>query len=347
MKFFGAQLNLFDCLNHLNVLELLLELGLALYYLSAINYGSAPMSSESLIENKIIGNELIWHNLVNDYLTSSISHAYIFAGTKGIGKASLAKNFIKLILSADEILSERIEENNFLDLMIITKQDKNEIGVESVRKITEFLSYTPNECNYKFVIIDSADDLNKNASNALLKILEEPSKNTFLFLISHAPSKLLGTIRSRARIIKFKPLNQHDLKLVADLGELPGFEDFIAGSVGRAIANNRINNIAVFDQLLDLIYNKDVSNFNNFCLSYLKDQEAFQIIVEMLHFIYLQILRCKSNIEPIDERIKKISFNFTFDAITQNYDNFCVLIRQNEIFNLDKKQVLFQIIHSL
>lgn len=295
----------------------------------------------------LVGNKQIWHNLVNDCLTGSLSHAYIFAGTQGIGKASMAKEFVKLIIKADDIISTRIDEGNFLDLLYICKEEKSEIGIDSIRKVGEFMSLTPHECKYKFVIIDEADDLNRNASNALLKILEEPTTNSFLILISHRPLSLLATIRSRARMIKFTPLSKDELKLVANIGDLSDLEELVAGSIGRAKLNEQINFHLLYDKLLDLIYHKDVIEFNQFSSDYLKNDTYWQIILQIVEFIFLQLVKINSKLKipNLDSRIEKISQNKNLSKEFLDYDEFLRISRQTEIFNLDRKQILFQIIN--
>lgn len=298
--------------------------------------------------SNLVGNKQIWHNLVNDCLTGALSHAYIFAGTEGIGKASMAKEFIKLIIKADDIISTRIDEGDFLDLLYISKEEKSEIGIDSIRKLGEFMSLTPHECEYKFVIIDEADDLNRNASNALLKILEEPTANSFLILISHKPLSLLATIRSRARMIKFSPLTKGELRLVANIGELADLEELVAGSIGKAKLNEQVNFRLIYERLLDLIYNKDVTEFNQFSSDFLKDDLHWNVILQILEFIFLQLAKVNSNIiiNDLDPRIKKIAQDKSLAKQFLDYDEFLKIIRQTEIFNLDKKQVLFQALHS-
>jgi DNA polymerase III subunit delta' len=298
---------------------------------------------------KLLGNDQVWQHLVNDYLTGRLSHAYIFAGIEGVGKALMAKELIKYMINADEYIAERIDENNFLDLLVITKEEKTEIGIDKIRNLTDFLSHTPSESAFKFVIIDSADDLNRNAANALLKILEEPTKNTYIFLISHKPYSLLPTIRSRARMIKFKPLDKHDMQLATNLGELVNFEDFVAGSVSRANINQKINFPKLYDQILDLIFNKDMLEFNQFCNEHLKNELSWNVVKECIGIIFLQIAKNYDSIaqQDADERLKKISLNDSLEDILYKYDQFNSLIKQADVFNLDKRQVIFQVINSL
>ena len=95
--------------------------------------------------------------------------------------------------------------------MVIDRTDsdgkvRREILVEEVRRLNEFFSKSPASAPYRVAIIDAADDLNRNAANALLKTLEEPPPRGVLLLVCHAPGRLIRTIRSRCRTLKLAPL---------------------------------------------------------------------------------------------------------------------------------------------
>ena len=143
----------------------------------------------------MIGFELIEQNLKNSFEANKLHHGIIIAGKKGIGKASFAKQFCQKILHSSG------EAN--ADFRIVEKvDDKKSIGIEEIRKQSDFLNQTSAISEYKFLIIDSACELTQQASNSLLKILEEPKNNNFLILITHNLSKIIPTIRSRCFIVK-------------------------------------------------------------------------------------------------------------------------------------------------
>lgn len=162
--------------------------------------------------------QLFLHALNSDRL----HHAWLFSGPKGIGKASLAYRLSALLLSdvADGLIHEdhpaiRLLKNEaHPDLRVLkravdpkTGKLKSEISVADVRVLQGFLGSTAAQGGWRIIIIDAADDLNRNAANALLKILEEPPKKVAFFLISHAPGRLLPTIRSRCRHLPMHPLS--------------------------------------------------------------------------------------------------------------------------------------------
>jgi DNA polymerase-3 subunit delta' len=100
-----------------------------------------------------------------------------------------------------------------------TGRVKSAITVDEVRRAGHFFSQTSGTGSWRIVIIDPADDLNRNAANAILKILEEPPKRAMFLVLSHAPGKLLPTIRSRCLPLKLNPLDDGNLeRSLANLG---------------------------------------------------------------------------------------------------------------------------------
>jgi DNA polymerase-3 subunit delta' len=296
-----------------------------------------------MIKYSLYGNTEVWHNLVNDSLINQVAHAYLFTGPVGIGKATTAKEYIKYLLSANEVLAKRIDEGNFLDLLYICKQDKNEISIDMIRKARDFFKQTPAEGEKKFVIIDSADDLNLNAANALLKILEEPSKNTYLFLISHTPNTLLATIRSRARLIKFKPISPKELKLIANMSKALELEDFVAGSAARAIMIEESDVISIYTKLLELLQSNDILAFNKIAEQLIK--QHWQLITQLLEYLISRLIKisagCSLNLSEIEQEILiPLATKKTLEEWFFIRDDILKSISQAEIYNLDKKQVL-------
>ena len=109
-----------------------------------------------------------------------------------------------LDMPADHPVFRRIVAQSHPDIRVLqrrvnekTGKLRSEILIEDVRDVLDFLHLKPAESHWRVVIIDAADDLNRNAANAILKMLEEPAARTVLILVSHAPGSLLPTIRSR------------------------------------------------------------------------------------------------------------------------------------------------------
>jgi DNA polymerase-3 subunit delta' len=189
---------------------------------------------------QLFGHEAAEQRFAADFHGGRMHHAYLMTGPKGIGKATLAYRFARYILSQgaqksaeapsmslfgepepvavsapsftmspDAPLFRRIAAGSHTDLLTLSPAydakkhvEKSTISVDDARKVPEFLSLTPAEGDWRVVIIDAVDQLNANAANALLKILEEPPERAILLMVCHQPAAILPTIRSRCRTFK-------------------------------------------------------------------------------------------------------------------------------------------------
>ncbi|MEQ1789145.1 MAG: DNA polymerase III subunit delta' [Rickettsiales bacterium] len=223
---------------------------------------------------KLFGHEKAEAMLLHEFLVGKLAHGLIFSGARGIGKATLAYRFARFLLSGrndmnlppEDPIFHRIVANSHSDLLVIEltydhkkEEFANEISVEQSRTIAQTLSLTPAEGQWRVVIIDSANNLNNNSANAILKILEEPPPQTILMLIAHNAGKLLPTIRSRCRIISLKPLSQEDfscaMRLVEpeiDSQELVELGVISANSVGIALELREQGAITRYNEILEL-----------------------------------------------------------------------------------------------
>lgn len=183
-----------------------------------------------------------------------LSHGWILAAPRGAGKATLAYRIARGVLDpaaladdaslavpADARVARLIAQGAHPDLFVAERQwnektsrYQTEITVETVRELTSFLNYTPALGGFRVAVIDTADDLNRNAANALLKALEEPPAKTLLLLLSEAPGRLLATIRSRCRRIDLRPVPDHDV--MALLARETGISGPEAQSIAAAAA---------------------------------------------------------------------------------------------------------------
>jgi DNA polymerase-3 subunit delta' len=160
--------------------------------------------------------------------TGRAPQAWLIAGSPGVGKATFAYRIARYLLRhgagdsgpADlcvppqDSVSRRIEAQSHPGLMVLKRREdergrlKTVMPVEEIRRLAGFFGLTAEAGGWRVALIDSADEMNDNAANALLKILEEPPPRGMLLLVSHAPGRLLPTIRSRCRRVDLKPLDE-------------------------------------------------------------------------------------------------------------------------------------------
>lgn len=166
------------------------------------------------------------------------------------------------------------------------------IRVDDVRKVNEFLAKTSFDGNWRVVIIDSADEMNKNAANALLKILEEPPVHTILLLISHNAGTLLPTIRSRCAKLPIQVLNVDETASLLRRYRPNLKEAMIAKiakmcpqSIGQAILYADTDAVGLYDNLCKILYAKQkflLSDLLDFCNETAGDADKFNLLQELI-----------------------------------------------------------------
>ena len=186
----------------------------------------------------LFGHEEQADGLAAAFQSGKMHHALLFTGPPGIGKATLAfhlawhllkvrdpSNAPERLVAPDtgSAIWRQVASGAHPGVLHLTrpfdeknKKFKQVITVDEIRRVGRFLSRTAHDGGYRVVIIDSADDMNTNAANALLKNLEEPPRATLFILISHSPGRLLPTIRSRCQVLRFQPLGEGDLAKVLE-----------------------------------------------------------------------------------------------------------------------------------
>lgn len=215
--------------------------------------------------------------------SGSLHHAWLLTGPQGVGKGTFAQ------VAALRMLAEAMTPGTLGDgidvptthpaakliaagshpdvrvLRRLPKKDKDDefarsITVDQIRGLGPFLGTMPSLSSRRVIVIDAADDLERpGASNALLKSLEEPPAGTIFLLVSHAPGRLLPTIRSRCRVLRFDPLGDADMAAVlrdalpdADDDEIASLVRVGDGAPGRALGYAGLD-LAGIDSVIEAI----------------------------------------------------------------------------------------------
>jgi DNA polymerase-3 subunit delta' len=229
------------------------------------------------------------------------------------------------------------------------KRERTEIVVDDVRRVTDFLRRTPAEGGWRVVIVDGAEELNRNAANALLKVLEEPPARAILLLTCAAPGRLLPTIRSRCRRLRLSPLP--DAAMEALLGDyLPELEadarsrlvTLAEGAPGRALLLAAEEGLALselVDQVLGALPALPASRAHALADTLARGEGAFSTFMDLLRAAISAALRdvLHGRADPEQERLVSLlsleAWGKTWHALTRLQD-------ETERFSLDKRQAV-------
>ena len=166
----------------------------------------------SLFE-EVVGQEHVTRTLANAIASGRVAHAYIFAGVRGVGKTTTARILAKALNCAKGPTAEpdntcdscrEITEGRSLDVLEIDAASNR--GIDQIRELREMVRYAPAKGRNKVVILDEAHQLTDEASNALLKTLEEPPEGVIFILATTRAEDLVETIKSRAQLFNFHAL---------------------------------------------------------------------------------------------------------------------------------------------
>jgi DNA polymerase III subunit delta' len=185
--------------------------------------------------NVLFGHREAEATLLNAYRSGRIPHAWLIGGAQGIGKATLSYRMARFVLAHPDPSAPVVQGATTLDVdpdhpvarqvvagshggLLTLERTVNEKGamrtvitVDESRETIGFFGSTAAVDGWRVCVVDTVDELNANASNALLKILEEPPQRALFLLISHAPARVLATIQSRCRKLSLRPLSTDEV----------------------------------------------------------------------------------------------------------------------------------------
>lgn len=233
-------------------------------------------------QTELIGHGTAAAELQDGYAGGRLHHAILLTGPKGIGKATLAFRFARFVLShpdpakAPPTTGGLLPSSDRVAAMVATgahpnllhlrrpwddkgKKVKTQLTVDEIRKTVTFFGNAAGVDGYRIAIVDAADDMNTSAANALLKMLEEPPKRSLFLVLSHAPGRLLPTIRSRCRRLNLDPLGHDDLDaaltslgLSVEEGDKPALATLAEGSVRRAVECIESDGLEIYRRFREL-----------------------------------------------------------------------------------------------
>ena len=235
---------------------------------------------------RLIGQDAAQTAFLNAFNAGKLHHAWLLTGPRGVGKATLAWRIARFLLATpdddggmfaapqpttldidpDHPTARRIASGGEGGLKSITrtmnpdtKRMRKQIVVDDIRALNGFFQMSSADGGRRVVIIDDADEMNVNAANALLKMLEEPPERATLLLLSHQPSSLLPTIRSRCRTLRLNTLTPAqmaealDASGVAVEGDPAALAALSGGSVGGALRLSLMGGLNIYAELVGLM----------------------------------------------------------------------------------------------
>ncbi len=210
--------------------------------------------------------------LLSSLANNKVAQSYIFAGSGGVGKMLTAMNFAKAVNCQGDVKDKpcdacipckKISSSNHPDVSVVkAHKEGSSVGIDDIRELIRSISLKPYEARKKFYIIDDADSMTQEASNALLKTLEEPVSDSVVIMIVQNINFILPTIRSRSQTVKFLPLGIDEVKdfLVKAHGvdELQArlLSSFSSGSPGKALKDKDADFLEKRQRILGAIINK-------------------------------------------------------------------------------------------
>ncbi len=234
----------------------------------------------------LYGQEAAEQAFLAAHATGRLHHGWLLSGPRGVGKATLAWSIARFLLATppledeglfgappapttlridpDHPVARRMAAGAEPGLKVITRTPspttdrlRDQIVVDDIRALAGFFHLSATDGGRRVVIVDAADEMNPSAANALLKMLEEPPARATLLLVSHQPSALLPTIRSRCRVLRLAPLAPDAMTQAlaqsgieatdASLAELSG------GSVGAALQLSLLDGLGTYAELLSIL----------------------------------------------------------------------------------------------
>jgi len=347
----------------------------------------------------LIGHDAAEAKLRQSFESGRLAHAWMITGPRGIGKATLAYRFARFVLAggaaqgdlmglggtgsgegglfvdAADPVFKRVASEGHADLLTVertrdprSKSDRvrGEIVVGDARRLRDFLALTPAEGGWRVVVIDAVDEMNRNAANAVLKLVEEPPARALLLLVCHVPGRVPATLRSRCRRLALAPLSADRVTelvtrwrpdLAADeVGLLARLAD---GSPGRALALAGQGGADLYREIVRLV--AAAPGIDPRALHTFGDRLArrgaeanFATAMDLLAGWFARLIAAGAHgttpdglIEAESETAQRLLHAGSLDQWLELWEKITDLAVRTDRVNLDRKQVILSVFSAL
>ncbi|MGE0651135.1 MAG: DNA polymerase III subunit delta' [Alphaproteobacteria bacterium] len=371
---------------------------------------SAPRAPEPRANPHFEGHSEAEAELARAAASGRLHHAWLISGPRGVGKATLAFRFARFLLaggtaeSGPDLLGpesmpaaglavdpaspvfQRVASGGHADLFTLergfmaearrrgddprNRRRSRDIVIEDTRNAGAFFARTALEGGWRIAIVDGAEDMNRNSANALLKTLEEPPPQGLLLLVSHAPGRLLPTIRSRCRRLtlgrlddatvenlmrRYRPdIGEAEVRPLALIGE---------GSIGRALQLADAGGLALYEEMvrqLSGLPRPEVARLHGALDAIARTRspagefEAYDVFAELLTtWLARQVTARARGLEPAEimpgegEVAARLAGRASLDQWVEVWEKITLLFGRAARLNLDRKQVLLDAFFAL
>jgi DNA polymerase-3 subunit delta' len=336
----------------------------------------------------LMGHEAAEETLLRAWESGRLPHAWLITGARGIGKATLAYRFARFVLAGgnakggglfddepssltldpDHPACRQVVAGGHPDMFVLQPgmphpdrkgQVASDILVGHVRQAVHFCNMTPASAQWRVVIVDPVDEMNPNAANALLKVLEEPPRNALILLVSHAPARLLATIRSRCSQLALPALDEQTVRgLLAQ--HAPGLDGDDAtalarlseGSIGRALMLAGAGGLDLYRDLIGLLRElpgAPAERLHGFAdhLSQGGEAGSFRLGGELLGWWLARLIRAGASDTTPDEVVsgegeamRRLLDRASLEQWLELWEKIGRLFGRAERANFDRKQVV-------
>lgn len=350
--------------------------------------GSDRPADEQLLPQSnpdLFGHDEAERQFISAVQQDRVAHGWLLTGPRGIGKATLAYRIARFLLgrhhekldlfgappqdmavAPDDKTFARVAAGAHPDLIVLQREVSPTTGrlsahitVDQVRRLAERFTMTSGSGGWRIAIVDGCEDMNVSAANALLKLLEEPPPRSLILLVSHAPGRLLATIRSRCRRLALRPLSadvvarvisQHRPDLAPET--LHGLAQLADGSPGRALALAAVDGLEVYagiQTVLGALPKVDYGRVHELSdrLSRRGQEAAYEAWMELFGLALTRLVRSSAAPAPEggDSIERKTGQHLVqlapLDRWVELWEKVSALAARAESVNLDRKQVVF------